>query len=56
MVFFLYPVVEPSQQVQASPDPSVTPHPGLGFPMNNVGNDSVRKVRNDKKEQAGMTP
>ena len=31
------------------------PSPRLGFPINNVGNDSVRNVGNDKKEQAGMT-
>ena len=36
-----------SQEVRASTAPSVTAHPGLGFPINNVGND--------KKKQAGMT-
>ena len=31
------------------------PHPGIGFPINNVGNDSMRSVGNDKRDQAGMT-
>ena len=44
-----------SQKVWASPGPSGTPHPGLGFPINNVGNDRVRNVGNDKRDQAGMT-
>ena len=44
---FFCSVVEASQQGRASPGPSVIPHPGLGFPMNNVGND--------KRDQAGMT-
>ena len=29
--------------------------PAHGFPINNVGNDSVRNIGNDKKGQAGMT-
>ena len=47
--------VEASQAGRASPCPSGIPHPSLGFPMNNVGNDRVRNVGNDKRDQAGMT-
>ena len=55
MVFFFCSVVEALQEGRASTGPSGTPHPGLGFPMKNVGKDRVRNVENDKKEQAGMT-
>ena len=44
---FLCSVVEASPEGRASPGPSDTSHPGLGFPMNNGGNDSVRNGGND---------
>ena len=48
---FFCSVGEALQQGRASPGPSGTPHPGLGFPMNNVGNDRGEKRREGQGEK-----